>query len=222
MYGQEKPGRVKEYGLGLSGLNSFSLQYRWGNVKYLKRIAATVSARFSKQGMYSFRNSNMPPFEYEMTQVNKPIQASAGVMFTFLGPKPLGDKFGIMWGPVFGTTYTHGQEKAKMETPVNTISGIQRQVTESFIMQHAITPSLGMSLGCYFMFTSSFYMHLEIQPGVWYSFGETTMTNSAIIYDSSNSQIAASVSRQKSYDQNFGIFGGNMGALLTVAHRITR
>ncbi len=39
---QTPPTKVKEYGIGLSNFNSFSLQYRWGNEKRLFRINATV------------------------------------------------------------------------------------------------------------------------------------------------------------------------------------
>jgi hypothetical protein len=217
--GQEiSPGRVKEYGLGLSGLNYFSLQYRWGNTKYLKRLAATVSANYSKSNMGSA--TGVPPiYPYESVT---PMQATAGLLFTFFRLRPVSEKFGTIAGPVLGTFYGYSQAKYRTELPADPQTGSGRIENETFGQQHLIIPSLGMSLGCYYMFTPSFYVHLEIQPGVWYSFGELTTRGKYTYYDNTNVKVTSTEYTQKSYQQNFGAFGGNLGALLTVAHRITR
>ena len=44
---QEKPAKVKEYGIGLSSFNSFSLQYRWGTDKLLYRLQGNIGANTS-------------------------------------------------------------------------------------------------------------------------------------------------------------------------------
>src|ERR1700751_1647163 len=49
--------KVKEFGLGFSGLNAYSLQYRWGNTKWLYRINANISG-FNNSGSNILDNAN--------------------------------------------------------------------------------------------------------------------------------------------------------------------
>ena len=43
----QQPAKVKEYGIGIYGLNNFSLQYRWGNENRIHRLSGAIGASTS-------------------------------------------------------------------------------------------------------------------------------------------------------------------------------
>src|SRR5579872_3847110 len=81
---EQQPLKVKEYGIGLSSFNSFSLQYRWGNEKRLYRINANLAGNTSFGNGSQTSSATRDTLSNSTTSSNSgksPINLSCGLSF---------------------------------------------------------------------------------------------------------------------------------------------
>ncbi len=223
--------KVKEYGVGFTGLNSFSLQYRWGNEKRLFRINATIggSTAFGKNSgnltqaqdtMY--RNNNT-----YTSKTTSPVNFNSSLSFSILKIKYVADKFGFMYGGVVGVSYsTTNTQATEAGTNVNysynnaNNTGLFPYSETTKNHSQIIQPYAGVILGVVYKINSSFLVYLEIAPNIYYARNNTTITD-----DTNNKQPNQYVvsQTQKTANNTFGIANlTNSGAMLTVVYRITK
>jgi len=133
---QELPAKVKEFGIGLSSFNSFSLQYRWGNEKRLFRINAVIGGstsfgngtnNFDETRDTSYKNSNSTT-----SKSTSPLNINGTLSFSILRIKQIKDKFGLFSGPTIGVSYLTSNIKT---TETGTINA-------SFLIYAEISPNL--------------------------------------------------------------------------------
>ena len=113
---QEKPAKVKEYGIGLSSFNSFSLQYRWGTDKLLYRLQGNIGANTSF-GTSSINSTNIYDSIHNgnttiTTKNTSPTNINFGLSFSTLKLKSITDKFGLMYGGLLGISYRYNKTES--------------------------------------------------------------------------------------------------------------
>ena len=224
MPAQEKiPLKVKEYGIGLSNLNNFSLQYRWGNEKLLYRINATLgghgafgtgsnSSANNQDSLHIYNNS-------ATTSTKTPLYLNFGLGFSILKLKTLTEKFGFIYGGVVGVTYYYNnlQDKEKSNL-LNGSSTTYIDRTTKTISQ-TLQPYAGIVLGTFYKVNSSFIVYLDIAPNIYYAFNQTKVSNTT----TNNPQNTYLTTDNSSSLHTFGVSNlSNSGAALTIVYRITK
>jgi|ERR1700756_1486764 len=216
--------KIKEYGIGFTGLNSYSLQYRWGNPKLIYRLNANMSITgFSNN---TTDNTNYPQnngsnYSFDNTVKKTPLTLTTGAGFSILRLKQINPKFGFLWGGIAGITYSYttGQTTDTDGTKNNSgPASLQTQTVKT--NSQTLQPYIGFVLGIYYKFTPSFIVYAEISPNIYYAY--THATSSTIeqnLASNTNSQTNTNLTN----NSNFGLSGlTNSGAMVTLAYRITR
>jgi hypothetical protein len=222
---QETRTKIKEYGLGLSNLNNFSLQYRWGNESKIKRVSINMggSTSFGKgKGSYARQEQNSSYNSTNNSTNTSPINLNVGVGYSILKLKPLNDKFGLMFGYNFSMNYSNIKlESVTTETTTNlNISSTSPALinTKATNNTQSVVPTLGLGLGFYYIINSSFRVYAEIGPGVYYNYN-TTSEKREVTSDANPTYSYSS--RNTFYNNTFGFTGiSNSGALLSFIYRI--
>ncbi len=220
---ENTPLKVKEYGIGLSNLNSFSLQYRWGNEKRLYRINATLGGRGAfGSGSNSSVNNQDSLHIYNnsgTTSTKTPLNLNFGLGFSVFKLKTLSEKFGIIYGGVVGLSYSYNniQNKEKLNSFNGSSTAYSNSNTKT--ITQALQPYAGIVLGTYYKINSSFLVYLDIAPNIYYSFNQTKISNTI-----TNSPQNTSLTSDNSSSLNiFGLSNlSNSGAALTIVYRITK
>ncbi|MEO8760337.1 MAG: hypothetical protein ABI388_04285 [Bacteroidia bacterium] len=228
---QTPPAKVKEYGVGLSNLNSFSLQYRWGNEKTLFRINATVggSTGFGKgsNNTTETQDTNYVNNNASTTKKNSPINFNTSLSFSVLKIKYVTEKFGLMCGGVAGISYSTTNTQTN-QTGTNTYyNGYNNASNGSFpysetIKGHSqnIQPFVGVVLGAVYKISPSFLVYLEIAPNIYYAHTNTTSTTASTSQQPNHFLINGTT---KNATNTIGIASlSNSGAMLTFVYRITK
>src|ERR1019366_9243243 len=148
--------KVQEYGIGFSSLNSYSLQYRWGNENRLYRIQGNIGG-----------SSALKPSTTNGNPGYSPINFNFGLSFSILKIKSVSEKFGLMYGGNFGLVYSLNQNNSLNNS--NTI--VSKNKTESF------QPYVGFALGAVYKINSSFLIYAEIDPSIYYNYQQSKTTN---------------------------------------------
>lgn len=194
--------KVREFGIGLSGLNSFSLQYRWGNERRLYRLQGSIG------GSSQTSNQTVTPSNSSSNNSYSPLNINCGLSFSILKTKLISEKFNLMYGSYFGLGYSFNQSVNENSNATNT-STIKNK-------SQNYSASIGLVLGAAYKINSSFLLYGEIDPGI-----SDTYSNLQTEYTSSASP---SSNNDKSQQINtIGLNGlSNLGAMLTIVYRITK
>src|SRR5690242_17036226 len=97
---------VREYGIGLSSFNSFSLQYLWGTQDKRFRFTGSIAVNTTTG------NSSDNYISYDSTISNStgktttPLDLTFGFGFSMLNVKMLSDRFGTVFGEIISFNYT--------------------------------------------------------------------------------------------------------------------
>jgi hypothetical protein len=229
---QELPAKIKEFGIGLSNFNSFSLQYRWGNEKRIFRVNATIGGTTSFGKGSS--NYNAAPVDTTSSQsyttatkTSSPLNFNTSLSFSMLKLKKINDKFGLLFGPVAGIVYsTSSSQSTTTGTNVNYYQGNTIQTgsfpsnSETKNNSSTIQPYVGLVLGAYYKINASFLIYAEIAPNVYYAHTHNTS------YTTNVNKIPTSYNDTNNSTNSNNTFGlgslSNSGALLTLVYRITK
>jgi hypothetical protein len=225
--------RVKEFGIGFSGLTSFSLQYRWGNTKRLFRVNATIggSTAFGKgsNGSTQIQDTISSSVNVNSSKTKTPLNFTAGLSFSILHVKYIVEKFGLMYGPVAGVSYstltteTNGTgitANYYLNFPIN--SGTYPNSSTTKNHSETIQPYVGFVLGAVYKINTSFLLYAEIAPNVYYA--RTNSTTNTTNYDKSpNNYYSTNNNNSSNSNNTFGLASlTNSGATITLVYRITK
>lgn len=221
---QEKPAKVKEYGIGLSSFNSFSLQYRWGTDKLLYRLQGNIGANTSF-GTSSTNSTNVYDSIHSgnrtiTTKSTSPTNINFGLSFSTLNLKSITDKFGLMYGGLLGISYRYNNtESVGTGTMTNNFYspiGTYPDNTTSKNIVKTFQPYIGVVVGAYYKINTSFLVYAEISPNIFYAYtsSHTKITNTTNLSYTEN---------RKELTNNFGLSNlSNSGAMITIVYRITK
>lgn len=140
---QSDKSPVKEFGIGLSGLDNFSLQYRWGNENKLHNLTGGIGLTFVSSNSYA---SELSALQFSGT-------------YSILHLKSINPNFGFLIGPSFGI----GLNKSSSET----------SFTNSRRSIFSFGPRVGVVLGGYCKVNSEFYIYGSINPNLFYNYVDT-------------------------------------------------
>ena len=227
MKAQDQVARVKEFGIGLYNLNSYFLQYRWGNEKRLVRFSGNIGgvSSLGKSSDNSITEKDTVNSGTTATTNNTiPINLNAGLSFSLLKIKMLSDKFGIMYGGISTISYWINKSNTDRVNGNNGLFGFSSTVTTRMNSQ-TIQPSLGIVIGGVYKISPVILLYVEIDPNIYYSYKKDDTT---IITNSVNSSKNGNVTYIKTEvipatTSSFGLSNvSNSGASLTFVYRITK
>lgn len=205
--------KVKEFGIGLTGFNSFSLQYRWGNEKRLFRVSGIIGGTFSSDNSSIEAISSTYPAASSTTKTTTPLDFNCSLNFSVLKLKSVSEKLGILYGGIVAFTYFEKKTNIVKISynaldPTNTTTTTTKQNSKNF------QPSLGFAIGAVYKINSSFLLYAEIDPNIYYSYAKGTSNSTTL-----NSNDFENGSGSKKI---FGLANlSNSGASLTIVYRIT-
>lgn len=214
---EQTPAKVKEVGLGFTGLNNFSLQYRWGTEKKLYRVSGSLGGNSgfgTTTNDYRWNDTTLTAGSVKGTN-KAPVDLNLWLSFSVLNLKPGANKLGFFYGPnigVFGS-YSNGSNSSPQYT-------LNTYVYNGFDNKSTILSSnifLGVTMGVMYKINSSFYLYGEITPSVYFNnlYQKTTNTS---YYINSN---ASYTTEQTRSNNSFGLAGiSNSGAMFTLGYRI--
>ncbi|MBS1646727.1 MAG: hypothetical protein JST67_05250 [Bacteroidetes bacterium] len=209
--------KVKEMGIGLYNLNSFSLQYRWGTKKTLYRVNAVLgfSQAFGKGSNTVTTNDSLPPYPALSNQKSDPLNFSVGVNFSILKFKPIIKNFNFMYGGIIGVS-------ANYRSNTTTTTSAPYSGNSTLVQKNnaqGISPFIGAVVGVSYQVSSHFLVYLEIAPNIYYSYTNNSVTTT-------NTQLSngfENTSTSKGHFNSFGLASfSNSGAMLTFVYRITK
>jgi hypothetical protein len=219
--------KVKEFGLGFSGLNNFSLQYRWGNEKKLYRFSGDLggSGNFGKSSrdVAGLGYSNVINNQTTNGKNKNPLNVSCGLNFSILKLNSLSEKFGLVYGMMFGINYTNSKGESSengMVTSNNTGALLTYPViSTSKTNSQSFSPRLGVALGVYYKISPSFLVYAEIDPNIYYAY--TTTKNSTYQKQTVQQETLTYKSNETLKNNSFGVSGlSNSHANITLVYRI--
>lgn len=188
------PAKVTEYGIGLSSLNSFSLQYRWGNENRLYRLQGNIGG--------SSTLSTPINNQYSVTSLTTPLSINCGLSFSILKIKSISEKIGLMYGTFLGGGYNQ-----MLQSYYNVNSSILAKTNSQIT-----SASLGLVLGGVYKINSSFLVYAEIDPSFTYTYSHSHYNNPLSVLSSYNIHSDAIQLNNLS----------NSNASLTIVYRITK
>ena len=211
------PKKIKEYGLGFSGLNAYSLQYHWGNEYKFQSLGLNIGAGFANNvgnGVYANTTSSINSNYNSKDQ--SPYNVSFGIGYTNARFKKVNDKFGLNFGHVASLNFQLSRTNGKATTN----SYNQTNTSETTITNQTYRPSFGLYLGVYYRFSKEFILYAGLTPNIYYSYGVNTVIRSENITGSNPDPILTK-NTNTTYSNNFGLGFSNSGAFITLAYRIT-
>ena len=222
LMGQDQLPKVKEFGIGLTNFNTFSLQYRWGNEKRLFRISGnigeTTSSRNSSNNSTNIQDTTTSNSSFFTAKTTSPINLNCGLSFSILKIKSVSEKLGIVYGGVLSFAYTINQTNTNINftqqgnTYTNTSTSKNRSQT--------FQPSIGMAFGAVYKINSSFLLYAEIDPNLYYAYQKTTSVITNEITSTMYNYLQTG--NVPGSTNTFGIGNlSNSGASLTIVYRIT-
>jgi hypothetical protein len=234
--------KVQEFGIGISGFNNYSLQYRWGNENRLYRIQGNIggsgSVGNSSNNSYTAQDTTNNS-ALSTTKTTTPINLNCGLSFSILKIKPVSEKFGLLYGGFCALNYFIKQSNSTENTntfySINNGNSVNHSINTTITKQNSQTfqSSIGLVLGAVYNINASFRIYAEIDPSVYYSYNNsTTNTTSSTTYP--NSPNANNIHNTQSSGNGYptylanpiNTFGlqslSNSGASLTIVYRITK
>lgn len=223
---QQVISQVKEVGIGFASLNSFSLQYRWGNDKRLFRLSGNIGGTTSSENSSPVQTTVQDTININSTTIEKtttPVNLTCGLSFSVLKIKSITEKFGFVCGGITAFNYIINQRNSEITTTnvsnSSTLNSTVAQTQKS--NSQTLQPSIGIVLGAVYRINPSFMIYGEVAPNIYYSYNKTTTKyTSATTSGNYNSSMTNDIPRTTNY---FGLSNlGNSGAMLTVAYRFTK
>lgn len=226
------PKKVKEFGIGFTSLTAYSLQYRWGNTKRLFRINATIGGS-TAFGNGTGSSNQIEAMDYNnnnttTSTTNTPLNFSTSLSFSILNTKYIAKKFGLIYGPVAGISYSiinsqsnitgNAVNQYSFATTNNGIFPINNSTkTESVNFQ----PYLGFVLGAFYKINKSFFLYAEIAPNIYYARTNNTLSTTNSNYNSGVNY--SSTNNTATFNNTFGVANlSNSAATITIVYRITK
>ena len=214
--------KVQEYGIGLYGLNSFSLQYRWGNDDRLFKLSGIISginSNGNSTSSASYIDSAYNSSSSKNSTDKNPLNLNLGLSLSVLKIKLFNEKFGIVYGGLIGLTYIYYESNSNgtSNNMSNYIDNTYPNIRNTKNSSYSIQPYIGINFGFVYKFNPSFYIYADVSPNLYFSYSKATMS-------SSNTQ-HLSISSQNNDDvkKTFGFTGfSNSGAMLTLVYRIIK
>ncbi len=234
--------KIKEFGFGFSSLfsTSYSLQYRWGTEKRLFRVNGNING-FTAFGKSSSSGSQAQDTLSNTsgtsnTKTKTPLSLSSSLSISMLHIKYLVKKFGIIYGPLVGITYSNTTNQSTSPGTATTYNYYPKpSQTVTFPVNNTtnthsetIQPYIGFAFGAFYKINKSFFLYAEIAPNVYYQrLNSTSNTTNINSYNPPpNTQYQNyynSVSNAKSSTNTFGVSSlANTAATLTLVYRITK
>jgi len=222
--------KVKEFGVGFSNFDNFSLQYRWGNEHRLYRIVGSIggygSTGSSSNDYSSYYNASPNSVSTGTTKTDVPVSISAGLRFSILNLKPLDDHFGFFYGPSIGVSYSYIKTKAISNGITTTYFSNGNYSTTDITNQtqtaqtQSIGPNVGLSLGGYYKVTPNFWLYAEITPNIYYTFsnGKNANDNTDL---TTNSTMTHNGSSNHSHQAGISSLS-NSGAMITLVYHFSK
>lgn len=212
------PLKVQEYGIGLNNLNSFSLQYRWGNEKRLYRIAGVFGANsnFSNQNTkIDYNDTNRTNYNRTVKGQSAPLNLNLGFNFSVLHIKSVSEKFGFVYGPLLGVSGGFSRTVNQFTNIGIGVGGPVYAGTQT-TTQLSVLPYAGVVLGMMYKISPSFILYAEVGPNLYYNFTQSNYKATA----SSDPKITEEGTLSS---HGFGLSGiSNSGMMLTLVYRITK
>lgn len=216
---EQTPAKVKEVGIGFSGLNNFSLQYRWGTEKKLYRISGSLGGNSgfgTTSNDYRWNDTTLKSGSVKGTN-QSPVDLSLGLSFSVLNLKPGANKLGFFYGPTIGLFSTYSS--ANQSSPQYTLNNSTYNGYDSQSTRLSSSINLGLTMGVMYKINEAFYLYGEITPSVYFTNLYEKSTNTSF-YINSN---ASYTTEQKKSSNSFGLAGiSNSGAMFTLVYRITK
>lgn len=225
--GQDQLPKVKEFGIGLTNFNSFSLQYRWGNEKRLFRISGNIGGTTSN-GNSSDKSTTIQDTinngSSSTAKTTSPINLNCGLSFSILKIKSVSEKLGFVYGGISSFAYAISQTNTNKNSiqQGNTYPNNSNSIntTTSKISSQTFQPSIGMALGVVYKINSSFLLYAEIDPNLYYAYQKTTSITTNEITSTTYNYLQTD--NVPGSTNTFGIANlTNSGASLTIVYRIT-
>jgi hypothetical protein len=220
--------KVKEFGIGLTGFNSFSLQYRWGNEHRLFRLSGNIGGTTSA-GNSSDNSSTVQDTinngSSSTTKTTTPINLNCGLSFSILKIKQVSEKFGFICGGIYAFTYSINQSTTTTNSANNGNYPYNIYTTTSTTKRNSqnFQPSLGIVIGAVYKINSSFLLYAEIAPNIYYAYNKITSNMTSIRTYTNNNMNETTDSSMPSSTNTFGLSNlSNSGATLTIVYRITK
>ncbi|MBK9737470.1 MAG: hypothetical protein IPO92_21965 [Saprospiraceae bacterium] len=171
--------KVREIGIGLRGINDFSIQYFWGSNKRLYRISGDIGGGYSKTNSNYNTISLTDSIPLILPQNNSYDQTSLdfGLNFSMFKKRFVSDKFGFLFGQVISFNYRRNVSTSN-SSRVAPIFGAT-ETTNRTLTKHdnSYRPALGLLLGAFYNFTPKVYLYVEIRPQIYYSFANSLEKN---------------------------------------------
>jgi hypothetical protein len=206
---QDQLPKVQEFGIGLANLNSFSMQYLWGNENRLSRLTLTLAVSNSNSLPAKQRSSSNDTTEFtNLTTSITPINISGGLNYSILKIKALTDKFGLLYGSIysFSGSYVLNKLQTTSQEFIKGIPLIPRTSAPYKSSTETLQPSIGLVIGAVYKISASFSIYAEIDPNLYYK-------HTASINDNGSNQ----------YTNSYGLSNlSNSGAALTLVYKITK
>jgi hypothetical protein len=208
--------KVREFGIGLTSLNSFSLQYHWGTENRLFRLAGSIGGYTTTSDGQTIDNSNSYLQESNNT---KPINLNCGLNLSILKLKAITDKFSFLCGGMVAFNYYINQSNSELTTTTNNNGFTFIINSQTKYSSQSFGPSLGIVLGASYKINSSFILYAEVGPNLYYSYSTTTSTTTR----TNNGSSSVSTSDSPSTSHTFGLSNlSNSGAMLTIVYRFSK
>lgn len=227
-FGQGK--KIKEYGIGLYNLNSFSLQHRWGTENSLYRVLANIDFK-SSNGTDKTVNNSIASNYVTNADSKSPFNISLGLGFSKLFLKNFNENFGMVFGPSIGISYSYSKEsnsKTVDTAQIKNVNVLIQYPSES--LSSSLVPNLGFVLGFFYNLNSKFYIYGEVQPNIYFKISNNKQTYTGTSYNNINPStlpptyvIETSTNTIEGEEKTFGITGiGNGNAMLSFVYRISK
>jgi hypothetical protein len=218
---QAQTNNIREVGIGFTGLNSFSLQYRWGNgTKFYRltgNLGAAVSGSDGTSDSYFFQDPNNNSATNLTTRSSTPLNLSFGAAFSVLKLKLIDEKFGFMYGSSYGLSFSFVNNKSSSTGTIDYYDGTFTPITNSSTStSKSARASFGIVLGAYYKINDSFFVYGEVIPNLYLEHRINDNSSNDLSYYTQNN------SREEESD-SFGLSGlSNSGAALTLVYRFTK
>lgn len=214
---EQTPAKVKEVGIGFTGLNNFSLQYRWGTEKKLYRVSGNFgggSGFGTTTNDFKWNDTTVKSGSVKGTS-KSPVDLNLGLSFSVLNLKPGTNKLGFFYGPSISLFSSYSNDS--QSTPQYTVNTSIYNAFDSKRTTLSSSIYLGLTMGVMYKINSAFYLYGEITPIVYFN-NLYQKTSNTSYYINSN---ASYTNEQTSSNNSFGLSGiSNSGAMFTLGYRI--
>jgi len=223
---QDQPAKVQELGIGISSLNSFSLQYFWGNEHRLFRLSGNIGGTSSvgnSSDNLSTVQDTLSNSTLGTTKTTTPVNFNCGLGLSILKIKQVSEKFGFICGGMYAFNYSIIQSTMTTNSVSSGTNSYYNYTSTTKNNSQTFRPSLGMVVGAVYKINSSFFLYAEIAPNIYYAYNKVTSNMTATRTYTNGNPSETQESTNPSTTNTFGLSNlSNSGATLTIVYRITK